>query len=477
MGILEENRRLEELDKKYIWHPFTQMNDWLEDKPIIISEGRDCFIKDIYGKWYLDGVSSLWVNIHGHRKKEIDDAIKEQLSNIAHSTLLGLSNVPAIKLAEKLVQIIQKSFPLPPYPPLSKGRYDSQPRGQRGGVSKVFYSDNGSTAVEVALKMAFQYWKHKGIGGKHAFVSLHNAYHGDTIGAVSVGGIDIFHKAFGPLLFKTYKAPSPNCYRCELGKEYPDCKLACLGKMDEIFEMHGDEIAALIIEPLIQAAGGMITSPSGYLKGVRELCTKYNILMIADEVATGFGRTGKMFACEHEDVIPDIICLSKGITGGYMPLAATIATDEIYNAFLGEFKDLKTFFHGHSYTGNPLACAAALACLDLFEKEEVIKTLKGKIEILEAWLKNVLTLQHVGDVRNIGLMAGIELVKDKKIKEPYGWEEKMGWRVAYQARENGVFIRPLGNVMVIMPPLSISEQNLNQLLKVIRDSIVKITEG
>ena len=477
MGILEENRRLEELDKKYIWHPFTQMNDWLEDKPIIISEGRDCFIKDIYGKWYLDGVSSLWVNIHGHRKKEIDDAIKEQLSNIAHSTLLGLSNVPAIKLAEKLVQIIQKSFPLPPYPPLSKGRYDSQPRGQRGGVSKVFYSDNGSTAVEVALKMAFQYWKHKGIGGKQAFVSLHNAYHGDTIGAVSVGGIDIFHKAFGPLLFKTYKAPSPNCYRCELGKEYPDCKLACLGKMDEIFEMHGDEIAALIIEPLIQAAGGMITSPSGYLKGVRELCTKYNILMIADEVATGFGRTGKMFACEHEDVIPDIICLSKGITGGYMPLAATIATDEIYNAFLGEFKDLKTFFHGHSYTGNPLACAAALACLDLFEKEEVIKTLKGKIEILEAWLKNVLTLQHVGDVRNIGLMAGIELVKDKKIKEPYGWEEKMGWRVAYQARENGVFIRPLGNVMVIMPPLSISEQNLNQLLKVIRDSIVKITEG
>jgi adenosylmethionine-8-amino-7-oxononanoate aminotransferase len=241
--------------------------------------------------------------------------------------------------------------------------------------------------------------------------------------------------------------------------------------------MHGDEIAALIIEPLIQAAGGMITSPSGYLKGVRELCTKYNILMIADEVATGFCRTGKMFACEHESVVPDIMCLSKGITGGYMSLAATISTDVIYNAFLGEFKDLKTFFHGHSYTGNPLACAAALECLNLFEKEEVIKTLKGKIEILEAWLKNVLTLQHVGDVRNIGLMAGVELVRDKKTKEPYGWEEKMVWRVAYQARENGVFIRPLGNVMVIMPPLSISEQNLNQLLKVIRDSIVKITEG
>lgn len=460
MGILEENRRLEELDKKYIWHPFTQMKDWLDEKPIIISEGRDCFIKDIYGKWYLDGVSSLWVTIHGHRKKEIDDAIKEQLSNIAHSTLLGLSNVPAIKLAEKLIHMVS-SLLVPPH----------------SSLTKVFYSDNGSTAVEVALKMAFQYWRHKGVNGRNAFVSLNNAYHGDTIGAVSVGGIDIFHKAFGPLLFKTYKAPSPYCYRCELGREYPECTFACLNKLEDIFKMHGDEIAALIIEPLIQAAGGMITSPSGYLKGVRELCTKYNILMIADEVATGFGRTGKMFACKHESVVPDIMCLSKGITGGYMPLAATISSDEIYNAFLGEFKDLKTFFHGHSYTGNPLACAAALACLNLFEKEEVIKTLKGKIEILEAWLKNVLTLQHVGDVRNIGLMAGIELVKDKKTKEPYGWEEKMGWRVAYQARENGVFIRPLGNVMVIMPPLSISEQNLNQLLKVIRDSIVKVTEG
>jgi len=461
MGILEENRRLEELDKKNIWHPFTQMKDWLEDKPIIISEGRDCFIKDIYGKWYLDGVSSLWVNIHGHRKKEIDDAIKEQLDNIAHSTMLGLSNVPAIKLAEKLVQIVQKLSPIPSYPPLTK----------------IFYSDNGSTAVEVALKMAFQFWKHKGVDGKNAFVSLHNAYHGDTIGAVSVGGIDIFHNAFGPFLFKTYKTPSPYCYRCELSKEYPGCKLACLKKMEKILGSHSNKIAALIIEPLIQAAGGMITSPPGYLKGVRELCTKYNILMIADEVATGFGRTGKMFACEHEDVMPDIICLSKGITGGYMPLAATIVSDEIYNAFLGEFKDLKTFFHGHSYTGNPLACVAALACLDLFEKEKVVKNLQPKIEILETWLKEVLNIQHVGDVRNAGLMAGIELVKDKKTKETYDWEEKMGWRVAYHARENGVFIRPLGNVIVIMPPLSISKQNLNQLLKVIRDSIVKVTEG
>jgi adenosylmethionine-8-amino-7-oxononanoate aminotransferase len=471
MGILEENRRLEELDKTYIWHPFTQMKDWLEERPIIISEGRDCFIKDIYGRWYLDGVSSLWVNIHGHRKKEIDDAIKEQLDSISHSTLLGLSNVPAIELAEKIIKIVQHSLvnsqqSNPPIPPLVKGG--------KGGF-KVFYSDNGSTAVEVALKMAFQYWRHKGVDEKNTFVSLNNAYHGDTIGAVSVGGVDIFHKAFGPLLFKTYKCPSPYCYRCELGMEYPGCKLVCLDKMEELFKTHLSEIAALIIEPLIQAAGGMITFPSGYLKGVRELCTKYNVLMIADEVATGFGRTGKMFACEHEEVVPDIMCLSKGITGGYMPLAVTLTTDEIYNAFLGEFKDLKTFFHGHSYTGNPLACAAALACLDLFEKEETLKNLQPKIEILEQWLKEVLNLQHVGDARGRGLMAGVELVKDKKTKEPYDWAEKMGWRVAYHARENGVFIRPLGNVTVIMPPLSISEQNLRRLLEIIKTAIISVT--
>jgi adenosylmethionine-8-amino-7-oxononanoate aminotransferase len=489
MGIMEENKKLEDIDKNYIWHPFTQMKEWLEEKPIIISEGRDCFIKDIYGRWYLDGVSSLWVNIFGHRKKEIDDAIKEQLDKISHSTLLGLSNVSAIKLAEKLVQTVQKSLHPsssinveevelnsgnPPIPPLEKG---GKGGFDKKGLCKVFYSDNGSTAVEVALKMAFQYWMHKGIDGRNTFVSLKNGYHGDTIGAVSVGGVDIFHKAFGPLLFKTYKAPPPYCYRCELGKTYPDCKFACLGEMDKILYAHSGEITGLIIEPLIQAAGGMIISPPGYLKGVRELCSKYNILMIADEVATGFGRTGKMFACEHEQVVPDIMCLSKGITGGYMPLAVTLATNGIYDAFLGEFRELKTFFHGHSYTGNSLACAAALTCLDLFEKEQVLESLKGKINTLEAWLREISNLKHVGDVRNAGMMAGVELVRDKKTKEPYDWEEKMGWRVAYHARDNGVFIRPLGNVIVIMPPLTISEQNMKRLLDVIRPAIIAVTEG
>src|SRR4030043_1405272 len=373
MGILGKHKKLEELDKKYIWHPFTQMKDWLEEKPIIISEGQDCFLKDIYGRWYIDGVSSLWVNIFGHRKKEIDDAIKEQLDHIAHSTLLGLSNAPAIKLAEKLVQIVKKSLGKnketnPPTPPLVKGGKGGFERGERVGLCNVFYSDNGSTAVEVAIKMAFQYWRHKGVEARHTFISLTNAYHGDTIGAVSVGGIDIFHKAFEPLLFKTFRSPSPYCYRCELGKKYPSCSLACLDKLEKILKAYSREIAAMIIEPMIQAAGGMITSPQGYLKGVRGLCSKYNVLMIADEVATGFGRTGRMFACEHEGVMPDFLCLSKGITGGYMPLAVTLTTNEVYNAFFGEFKELKTFFHGHSYTGNPLACAAAIACLDLFEK-------------------------------------------------------------------------------------------------------------
>lgn len=489
MGSAEDKRNLEDLDRKYIWHPFTQMKEWQEETPIVIAEGRDCFIKDIYGRWYLDGVSSLWVNIFGHRKKEIDDAVRGQLDRIAHSTLLGLSNVPAIQLAERLVTMVNErpSFSPhddeggglkdldagnPPTPPFDKG---GKRKCEMAVLGRVFYSDNGSTAVEVALKMAFQYWKHRGVEGRNTFLSLNNAYHGDTLGAVSVGGVGIFHKMFEPLLFRTYKVPSPYCYRCELGNAYPDCAFACLGEMERVLSEHAGEIAALIIEPLMQAAGGMITSRQGYLRGARELCSKYNVLMIADEIATGFGRTGKMFACEHEDVMPDIMCLSKGITGGYLPLAATLATDEIYDAFLGEFRELKTFFHGHSYTGNPLACAAALACLDLFESEQILEHLQGKIALLEARLHEIAQQSHVGDVRNAGFMAGIELVKDKGTRMAYDYGDKVGWRVAYRAREHGVFIRPLGNVIVIMPPLIISEENLSRLMEVIAESITAVT--
>ncbi len=433
------------------------MKEWAEEAPVIIEAGEGCHLIDTKGRRYLDGVSSLWVNIHGHRKKEIDEAIKAQIDRISHTTLLGLGSVPSIQLAERLARLMDRSF-------AGRGKACHAP-------AKVFYSDNGSTAVEVALKMAFQYWRHKGVAGKDRFVSLNNAYHGDTLGAVSVGGVDIFHAAFGPLLFRTFRAPSPYCYRCGLGREFPGCGLACLGSLEEILETRHEEIAAMIVEPLVQAAGGMIVFPPGYLKGARELCRRYNVLFIADEVATGFGRTGRMFACEHESVVPDIICLSKGITGGYLPLAVTIATAEVYNAFLGEFSELKTFFHGHSYTGNPLGCAAALACLDVFEKEGTLERLKPKIGLLEDRLAELSRLPHVGDVRSKGLMAGIELVRDKESKTPYAWEEKMGWRVCCRLREKGILLRPLGNVIVIMPPLAISEEELEGMMDAVKEAI------
>lgn len=460
MGYTEEIRKLQESDKNFIWHPFTQMKDWVAENPLVIVEGRDCFLKDIYGKWYIDGISSLWVNVHGHRRKEVDDAIRQQLDKIAHSTLLGLSNVPSIRLAEKLINIAPKSSET-----LLKNRT----------LSKVFYSDNGSTSVEIALKMAFQYWKHKGFKEKKTFLSLKNAYHGDTIGAVSVGGIDIFHEIFEPLLFKTFKAPSPYCYRCEFLKTYPECSLYCLEIMRDILDKHADKISAVILEPMVQGAGGMIVFPDGYLKGARKLCDEYNVLLIADEVATGFGRTGEMFACEQEQIVPDLLCLSKGITNGYLPLAVTLTTEDIYNAFLGEYSEFKTFFHGHSYTGNPLACSAAIACLDIFEKDQTIKNLQGKISLLRERLLDFSELEHVGEVRNKGFMTGIELVKNKDTKEPYPLEDKIAWKAIYKARELGVIIRPLGNVIVIMPPLCINEDTLNQLLDVIKKSIIFAT--
>jgi adenosylmethionine-8-amino-7-oxononanoate aminotransferase len=452
------------------------MKEWMLENPLIITEGRGSFLKDTTGKWYIDGVSSIWVSVHGHRKKELNDAIKEQIDRISHSTLLGLTHPPAAILAEKLVTIVQKSLIGVRRSSVTSQESDSKLKIQNSKLSRVFYSDNGSTAVEIGLKMAFQYWQHKGIKGKKTFLSLTNAYHGDTIGAVSVGGIDLFHNIFSPLLFKTYKAPSPYCYRCELGKEYPSCNLLCLHEMEKIMRKHHKEIAALIIEPVVQGAAGMIVAPSGYLKGVRRLCIKYNILMIADEVATGFGRTGKMFACEHEDISPDILCLAKGITGGYLPLAATIASEKIYNAFLGEFRDLKTFFHGHTYTGNQLACAAAIANIELFKKEKTLNKMQGKINFLKKEMDKLKSLNHIGDIRQKGFMVGIELVKNKKTKEPYPIEDMMGWEVCRKAREKGLIIRPLGNVVVLMPPLSISNQELKSLVRITAEALKKVTE-
>lgn len=450
----EEITRLTQWDKKYLWHPFTQMQSYIQEEPLIIERGEGSYLIDLKGKRYLDGVSSLWVNVHGHRKKELDEALKAQVDKIAHSTLLGLANVPSILLAKKLIDFS---------PP---------------GLEKVFYSDCGATAVEIALKIALQYWQQKE-GGKHRrktkYISLAQAYHGDTVGAVSVGGISLYHGIFQPLLFSCFYAPSPYCYRCPLGLEKKSCGLACINKLEELLAQRHEEIAAVIIEPLVQAAAGMIVAPPGYLRRVRELCTKYKILLIADEVAVGFGRTGKMFACGHENVSPDIMCLAKGITGGYLPLAATLTTTEIYSAFLGETN--KTFFHGHTYTGNPLACAAALANLELFAKENIIAKLQPKIELIRRGLSRFNNLSHVGEIRQKGIMVGIELVEDKVTKKPYPPELIMGHQVIMQARKNGLIIRPLGDVIVLMPVLAMNEEELSRLLDITYRSIQEVTEN
>ncbi len=450
-----EINELIKLDKQYVWHPFTQMSDWLEEEPLIVEQGEGCTLIDIRGNRYLDGVSSLWVNVHGHRHPEIDQAVIEQLGRIAHSTFLGLSNTQAVKLAKELVDIMPS------------------------GLAKVFYSDNGSTGVEIALKMAFQYWQQCQTpkSAKTRFISLVNGYHGDTIGSVSVGGIDLFHQIYRPLLFDGLKVHAPYCYRCHLGKAYPQCDMTCLAEMEATMKRHHQEVAAVVVEPLIQGAGGMVTFPEGYTRKVRDLAKKYNILFIADEVATGFGRTGRFFACQHEGIEPDIIVAAKGITGGYLPLAVTVTTQEIFDGFCGEYDEQKTLFHGHTYTANPLACAAALANMEIFKKEKTIDRLQDKIVILEQGLESFRELEHVGDIRQLGFMVGIELVADRETRTPYPYEEKIGIKVIQEARKQGLVIRPLENVVVLTPPLRISPQELRILLNITFHSIRKVTEG
>lgn len=415
----------------------------------MIDRGKGSYLIDTKGKRYLDGTSSIWVNLHGHRHPTLDRAIKRQLDKIAHSSLFGISNLPAIQLARALIQIAPKGLP------------------------RVFYSDNGSTAVEIALKMAIQYWQQRrpDAGPKHTFLHLKLAYHGDTVGAVSVGNIELFHSRFKSLLFPTLEADPPYCYRCPLNLTYPSCEMACLDPIERILKAHHRELAGFIIEPLVQAAAGMLTSPPGYLKRIRELCTKYNVLLIADEVATGFGRTGKMFACQHEGVTPDLMAISKGLTGGYMPLAATLTTDDIYQAFLGTYEDFNTFFHGHSYTGNPLGCAVALANIEVFKKEKTLARLQPKIKAMARLLRPFRRLPHVGDVRQRGFIAAIELVEERQTRKPYPLETRMGHRVAMEARRRGLLLRPIGNVMILIPPLSTSLPELRRMVDILHASI------
>jgi adenosylmethionine-8-amino-7-oxononanoate aminotransferase len=435
-------------DRRYLWHPFTQMQDWLREEHPIIERGEGSSLFDVDGRRYLDGVSSLWVTVHGHRKPAIDRAILDQLKKIAHTTFLGLSHPPGIELARTLVRIAP------------------------AGLTKVFYSDNGSTAVEVALKMAFQYWQQRGgqYRRKTRFIAMDESYHGDTLGAVSVGGIDLFHRVYRPLLFPTWKIPSP--YRAPWARPR---RVDPVERLESIFKTRHDQVAALVMEPLIQAAAGMLPAPPGFLKTVRSLCTRYEVLLILDEVATGFGRTGTMFACEQEGVVPDVLCLAKGLSGGYLPLAATLTTQEIFNGFCAPYAEQRTFFHGHTYTANPLACAAALANLRCFERERTVERLQPKIALLARELESLRSLPHVGEVRQVGFMVGIELMRDPARGEPYPYAEKMGIRTILEARRRGLIIRPLGNVIVLMPPLLISQRDLSRMVRIVRDSIIAVT--
>ncbi|HEX4670143.1 MAG TPA: adenosylmethionine--8-amino-7-oxononanoate transaminase [Solirubrobacterales bacterium] len=414
-----------QLDHDHLWHPFTQQQGWSDEQPLLIERGEGSHLVDVDGRRYIDGTASLWCNVHGHCHPVIDRAVSEQLGRVAHSTMLGLSHPAAAELATRLVEIA---------PP---------------GLSRVFYSDSGSTAAEIALKMAFQYQAQR--GGAHArrssFVKLREAYHGDTIGSVSVGGIDLFHAAYGPLLFETHAAVPGDA-----------------ADLDRVLCAHGEEIAAVIVEPLVQGAAGILVQPRGYLRAVRELCDAHGVLLICDEVATGFGRTGTMFACEQEGVAPDLLCLAKGLTGGYLPLAATLTTERIYEGFLGTPEEQRTFFHGHTYTGNPLACAAALASLDIFESERTIERLQPKIRLLEERLEEIGVMPEVAEVRQRGFMIGIDLGEHDPAL-------RMGHRVTLEARRRGALVRPLGDTVVLVPPLSISAEDLTDLLEITAESI------
>lgn len=443
-------------DREHFWHPFTQMAEY---EPLVIERAEGCTLYDLDGRAYLDGVSSLWCNVHGHRRRELDDAIRAQLDRVAHTTSLGASNVPGIVLAKRLV--------------------DLAPQDAIAGKSlrHVFYSDAGATAVEAALKMAFQYWRQRAEPKpeKTRYIAFVDAYHGDTLGSVSVGGVARFHAMFEPLLFETLRLPTPRTHRLPPGVT---AETACdyyLAQLEALLEREHRRVAALVIEPLVQCAAGMIMHPSGFLRGVRELTRRYDVLLIADEVAVGCGRTGRMFACEHEGVTPDLLCLAKGLTGGYLPLAATMATDEIWQAFLGRTQDSRQFYHGHTYCGNPLGAAVALASLDLFESDRTFEQLPAKTARLDEHLRRIADHPHVAHVRRCGMIAALDLVRDRLSDEPFPWEKRRGAAVCLAARKHGVLLRPLGDVLVVMPPLSITLDEIDRLMTALEIGIEAAT--
>ncbi|MBM4000315.1 MAG: adenosylmethionine--8-amino-7-oxononanoate transaminase [Planctomycetes bacterium] len=438
-----------EWDRRRVWHAFTQMQGY---EPLLIERASGCTLYDIDGNAYLDGVSSLWCNVHGHGHPRLNAAITDQLTRVAHVTSLGMGNPPAAELAARLVERAP------------------------AGLEHVFFSGDGACAVEAALKMAFQYWRqvNPAMPRKTRFVAFEDAYHGDTLGSASVGGVERFHAMFRPLLFETHRLPPPDRYRPPTGIEAADVGRDALDRLDALLAEQADGIAGVIIEPLVQCAAGILVHPDGFLRGVRERTRRHGVLMIADEVAVGMGRAGTLFACEREGVTPDLLCLGKGLTGGYLPMSATMATGPIWDAFLGAYSESKTFYHGHTFAGNPLAAAAALASLDIFDGDRVLESLPQKVERLARGLEPLADLPIVGDVRQCGMIAGIELVRDKARREPFPWEMRVGGMACDRALRAGVWLRPLGNVIVLMPPLAIRDSELDRILDVLRQAIIDV---
>jgi adenosylmethionine-8-amino-7-oxononanoate aminotransferase len=504
---------LAKLDHKFVWHPFTQMRDWLRREPIVIVEGQGAVLRDVNGREFLDANASIWTNLHGHRHPKINAAIQRQLKKIAHSSALGLANEPASLLAEKLIATVTPFGGTSSTSPHSK----SGTRGTRpseDGLNKVFFSDDGSTALEVAVKLAYEFTRRmRGAKARPKFLSLDGAYHGDTIGAVSLGHVDLFHAAYGGMLFKTDKVMSPYCYRCPFNRAKPEradarnyrrCDWECVGLVGKNFSAQkkkGNPFAAFVFEPLMQGAAGMIPQPSGWLRQVTDIARGHGALLIADEVMTGFGRTGfvaadvrrliskkkiksepphvgcyenYLFACHYENVQPDFLCVAKGLTGGYLPMAATLTTQKIFEVFLGEYEEFKTFFHGHSFTGNQLGAAAALASLEILKSKKSVRERAQLQKNLHAELQTLWQLPNIGDIRQVGLVAGVELVKNWRTREPFALRERAGIRVCEAMARRGVLTRPVGNVIVLMPPYCTTQAQLRRMVLALRDAVSEL---
>jgi len=454
--ILPTGSELRRWDLEHLWHPFTQMTEYAASDPLMVVAGEGNELIDDRGQRYLDATSALWCNLLGHRVSEIDEAVRAQLDRIAHSTLLGATHSSAAELARRLAEIAP------------------------AGLTHVFFSDDGATAIEAALKIAFQYrllTKGAAAAEKAVYLSLENGYHGDTLGAAAVGGVALFHETFRPILLPTLKAASPYCYRCPLGLERPSCALACAGTVEEILEREDGRVCAVLVEPGVQAAAGMLVLPEGFLPRVAAACRRHGALLVADEVATGFGRTGSLFACTAEGVVPDLMCVAKGLTGGYLPIAATLATDEIYRTFLGRYDEYRHFFHGHTYTGNPLGCAAALATLRLLADGRLIADVPRKAALLADALLPLAIHRNVGEIRQAGLMCGIELVKDRVTKTGFAPAERVGHRVCLEMRRQRVYIRPLGDVIVIVLPLTVRDDEIQRVADALSAALSEVFGG